>query len=180
MLQGLLVPYLAFYCRPPIFVPSILMWPPVPTLQHPLRFLDWIGTRYRQLHPSCLCLGPWSLHPRRSASPSLSTRHPEEGTACLRSPRTSESLAYQPHGKGLYAAPPLRISYARIGSERSISQHSLPPSYICLQGGLQPLVFRADFLQLCQRRIQFTKHSDHLIQQGINESHNLIKSQGCF
>jgi hypothetical protein len=65
MLQGPLVPYLAPYWRLPIFVPPILIWPPVPTQQQPLWFLDWIGARCRQLHPTCLCMGPWSLHPRR-------------------------------------------------------------------------------------------------------------------
>jgi hypothetical protein len=128
MLQGLLVPYLVLYWRPPISIPPILMWPPVPPLQHLLRLLDWIGAHSRQLHPSCLRLGPSILHPRRLASPSLSIGHQEEGTACPRSPRIPESLTYQPHGRGLYAAPPLRVSSARIRFERSVFEHSLLPS----------------------------------------------------
>jgi hypothetical protein len=51
----------------------------------------------------------------------------------------------------------------------------LLPFYIHLQRRLQPLVLQPDLPQLCQRRIQFTKHSDYLEQQGINDSHNLIK-----
>jgi hypothetical protein len=125
MLQGPPMPYLALYWRPPISVPPILIWPLVPPLQRPLRLLDWIWAHYRQLHPSCLCLGPWILHPRRSASPSLSTGHPEEGTAYPRSPRTPESMTYQPHGRDLCCAPFLQVSSARTRSEKSVFEHSL-------------------------------------------------------
>jgi hypothetical protein len=128
MLQGPPMPYLALYWRPPISIPLILMWPLVPPLQRPLRLLDWIGAHHRQLHPSFESLGRWILHPRRSASPSLSTGHPEEGTACPRSPRTPESLTYQPHRKGLCAAPFLRVSSARTTSETSVFDHSPLPS----------------------------------------------------
>jgi hypothetical protein len=132
MLQGPPMPYLALYWRPPISIPPILMWPLIPPLQHPLRLLDWIGAHHMQLHPSFKCLGRSILHPSRSASPSLSTGHLEEGTACPRSPRTHESLTYQPDGRGLCAAPFLRVSSTRIVSETSVFDHSPRPSlYMC-------------------------------------------------
>jgi hypothetical protein len=124
MLQGPPMPYLTLYWRPPISVPPILMWPLVPPLQHPLRLLDWIGAHHMQLHPSFECLGRSILHPSRSASPSLSIGNLEEGTACPRSPRTPESLTYQPDGRGLYAAPFLRVSSTRTVSETSVFDHS--------------------------------------------------------
>ena len=133
MLQGPPVLYLTFYWQPPILVSPILIWPPVPTLQSPLQLLDWIGAHYRQLHPNCLHLGPLVLHPRKSASRSLSTGQQEEGTAYPRSPRTLESLTFQPHGRDLCATPPLRVSSTRTRPEKSVLEHSSSSffTYVC-------------------------------------------------
>jgi hypothetical protein len=89
-----------------------------------------LGSDWGLLHATSSKLrtyGPWMLHPRRSASPSLSTWHLEERTTCLRLPRTLQSFAYHSHKRDLYATPPLQVSSARFGFEISIFLHSLPP-----------------------------------------------------